>query len=540
MGDSALVKLAAPPAEVDSSTEDLNQILDALYGDIVMRGTDGVVTDGAGDIGQINNGRPDRIHVKTGITVGGRTLNTASFLLSKTGVQSGAAKTSGYPDFLLPAGGTDTTFDILGATTPLNMIIDGAAYSLETDLTSDALALAPSSNNTCLINNTGFTGQDLTKTIGEYGYFINIDTVGTEIIALDGKIACFQKGSEVFIGLINIAAGVILPLLRGIGGTTRETLSNNDTITLLLGHYIFLRNDLLTIDTTTLFPERDITEPTTPTSGDYWFDTELKTWKRYSGSAWEILGSIYLGYAICDSAGCKWVEHEDFDLPWNETLSYQRAYPSRISPSYDLTIDGPLLISIAGQYPIEVFSKQKILNYSDSENWESGESLVTDTWHYLYVKPTGELIISNIAPRKKGIRKGMYHPNEYWRCIYTAQNTDLNFYDFESKRCDGNPASHSGPFESVYGTIILDNYISPLASKFYGRFKTDAADNYAGIISLTLWALWPNPYADTQVYYQQNQYAYFESSVVTSGCYKLAGKDSVNDYLILQGYDISF
>lgn len=413
MGTGNLTKLPSAPTEVESNTEDLNQIIDSLEGNIVMRNTSGVVTDGAGDIGQINSGRPDRIHVKTAITVGGQTLNTAPFLLSKNGVQSGAEKTSGFPNFLSPAGGTTRTFSILGATTPLNMTIDGEAKELDVDLTSDTLALAPSSNNTCTINNAIFDGSDFTKTAGEFGYWIDIDSVGSEISSLDGTIQCFKHGSgpEVFLAIVDTTNNKLIPISRGIGGTQREAMSDNDVITLLAGHFIFLDNDLLTIDTSSEFPTWGGTSPTSPAVGKYWMDMDSETWKRYSGSTWETLHRIYLGYAICDSAGCKWVEHIDFNLAWNSNCFINQV---SVKSATEVYIDGDFTVNVAGK---ELQMNNYGLDLTVSDNLESGVSIVANRWYYLYLSKSGNFYFSDKCPRKYDGKLGLYHPNEYWRAI---------------------------------------------------------------------------------------------------------------------------
>lgn len=445
MGTGNLNKLASPPTEVKSSTEDLNQILDALYGDVVMRNTSGVVTDGAGDIGQINGGRPDRIHVKTAITVGGQTLNTAPFLLSKNGIQSGSAKTSGFPQFLEAGGGTSKKFSILGATTNLEMTIDGQAYSLEVDLESDDLALAPGSNNTCAVNDALFSSDpEWSKTVGEFGYWINIDTVGSEITSLDGTVQCFKHGSgpEVFLALVDTTNNRLVPILRGIGGTDREAMSDNDVITLLQVHFIFLKKDLLTIGTTKNYPVWSSTEPGSPVSDDRWYDAANQTWMHYNGSTWEQLNEIYIGYAICDSAGCKWVENVDFDLNWNQNI-----FINQISTynSNTLYIDGSSKVSVAGENV--VLQNQNNLISIDSI-LEDGVSVTEKKWYYLYMSKTANYYFSDKCPRKYDDRLGLYHPKEYWRCIGVF---------FTSNMVGGNYVLHPGINKPSVNKILFNH-----------------------------------------------------------------------------------
>jgi hypothetical protein len=430
MGTSGLVKLDALPVQTPSDPEQLNQIIDAMCGTQVMRDpTTGVIEDNVHDIGGLAVGRPAFINVGTGIRVAGQTLNIAPFLLSLTGIQSGAAKVSGYPAFLSPAGGTGNTFDVLGGTTPLTLTIDGVAKQLRGNITSDALSLAPSSNNTCLVNDVDIAGDPVwSKTIGEFGQYLTIDTVGSEITALNGTIQCFKitNGSEteVFIASIDTAHNQLIPLIRGIGGTNRIAFSDDDMITLLKAHWIFLDDDLLTIDTTDIYPSRGFVAPLTPSTGQYWLDSSESSWKRYSGVNWEKLGRIYLGMAICDSAGCKWVEHADFNLQWNGTINNYDVV------SLDATIFSTnatsLKVNVAG---VLVETNQINLETITFSNIEPGYTEQASTWYYLYVSKYGEFILSPVVPRKKDERLGWYHPSEYWRCIaffYNNSSSDFS------------------------------------------------------------------------------------------------------------------
>lgn len=415
MGTGNLPDLASSPTKVDATTEQYNAITDALQGHQVMRDSNGEPVDGTYDIGTPSSGRVRKLYVTNGINVNGQDIDLSSIALQSTGVNSGASKTSGYPQYLEAGGltGGDNVFTILGATTPLEMTIDGEGYTLETDLISDDLALAPGSNNTCLVNDSYISGDpDWSKTIGEFGYWITIDTIGSEIEALDGTIQCFSitNGSEteVFVAEIDTTNGKIMPILRGIGGTNRIAFSDNDTITLLKAHYIFLDNDLATIDTITTYPTWSASEPASPSTGDYWFDSTVKTWKRYSGASWEQLGRIYLGYAICDSADCLYVEHDDFNLAWNVLLSFT----SLKKLSSNILLSGSMSVNVAGEIVV-------INNFTldTSTDFIAGESLPSNQWFYVYCDKYGALYLSTTAPRKKDSRLGWYHPTEYYRCI---------------------------------------------------------------------------------------------------------------------------
>jgi hypothetical protein len=458
MGTNSLPKLAAAPTKVAATTTQYNSAVDALQGHIVMRDSYGAVEDGVSDIGQPSSGRPRKIHVSEGITVGGQTLNTTQFLLSRTGIQSGLAKDSGFPQFLEPGdqtgtGGGSYVRVLASSTDPLEMTIDGTAYTLEAELTSDDLALA--SNSTCLVADSDIAGDPVwSKTLGEHGGVILIDTIGADIIALNNTIQCFKitNGSEteVFIAYIKTTASMLVPILRGIGGTDRIVFSDNDTITLLKAHYIFLDNDLSTIDTTTTHPAYGKNSPNSPITGDYWWDTENKTWQRYSGATWETLGRIYLGYAICDFSSCLWVEHVDFDLPWDDFIGdyefLSNAGPGEGIQSYTADI---LKLSVAGNY---IETNEISISGLNFTKIEPGYTEQASTWYYLYISNLGDLILSPIVPRKKDHRRGWYHPKEYWRCVAFFYNDGASDFIFSYS----NPGSGKIDFSAV-GIVISDS-----------------------------------------------------------------------------------
>jgi len=438
MGTSSLPKLTAAPTKVAATTTQHNLTIDALQGHQVMRDSAGAVEDGVSDIGRPSSGRPRNVYLSGDIVQGGKTLNTAPFLLSATGIQSGLAKASGFPQFLEPGDETGSggshIVRILADAVPLEMTIDGTAYSLEADLESDALALAPGSNNTCAVNNANISGDPVwSKTIGEFGYWIDVDAIGSEISTVTGTVQCFKitNGSETEVFIANVEVdntgtetNRIIPLLRGIGGTNRIVFSDNDTITLLKAHYIFLDNDLETIDTTVNFPTWSATAPTAPETGDYWYDAANETWKRYSGTSWEVLHRIYLGYAIADASGVEWVEHVDFDLSWDAMVLLNQV---SLASTTSIIIEGDLKISVAGK---QIILKNQHLEQNVSDILESGTTITENAWFYLYVSNFGQLYFSDKCPRKYDERLGLYHPQEYYRCIGFFMTDETTGGDF--------------------------------------------------------------------------------------------------------------
>jgi hypothetical protein len=190
--------------EVVSST-DFNNLCAEMSGDPIIGHEIATGSRSDADLGDVNSGATGHIikdiYQREGnkfkiVDNSGkiiRVVDLNDLEEERFGVLAGKSKTSGFPDFLSPGGGSNKYFTILGAAIKLEMIIDGVGLDLESDLQSGVLGVAPAANNTCAISDV-FVGiaPVWAKTSGEHGYWMPITSIGSEIIALDGTIQCFQ------------------------------------------------------------------------------------------------------------------------------------------------------------------------------------------------------------------------------------------------------------------------------------------------------------------------------------------------------------
>jgi len=518
MGNSNLPKIAAAPTEVEATSTQYNAVVDALHGDLVARNSSGVKTDGAGDIGEPGGGRFDKLHLKTGMTVANRVIDFSTISLHPSGVTSGKSKVSGFPNFLTPLGvdgGATNTFTIEAESTNLIMTIDGVSYKLEIDLVSDDLALAPGANNLCDIDDTFFADQDLTKYVGEHGYYITIDNIGSEITDSRGTLQCFKHGSEVFIGKLDAVEDYITPRFRGIGGTAREVFSDDDTITLLKAHYIFLDKDLATVDTTTNYPIWSAIEPAAPATGDRWWDVVNTTWKRYSGASWETLGQIYLGYAICDDADCLYVQHEDYNIAWNE-LCYFNTIETDAADRGLLHVFGDIKVNVANNL---VFSGDVILD-KDSD-FVSGESDPATGWIYIYIDNLGNIFLSTTAPRPKDHKLGWYHPNEYWRLLSMAYKYEAASILMMSHSSRENLISYQDDWDwhNTPTTGLYDSYVCPIIRHAEIDWRT-TLPNGATIGKITITSLDRDPVTQYLMGFSSSAFVPASYTLKSSGLFR--------------------
>lgn len=387
---------------------DVNQYRTGLIGDLVPRNTSGSPEASQGSLG--TNSLPWKDIYMTGQFVkNGNVVDFSSFTGESHQIVSGAALTSGYPDFLTFVA-SSTTGRILGASTNLVLIINNASVTLASNIDVTGLTLGPTANHTCLVNDPTLSGQDGSRLLGEDGSFLAVDTIGSAISALNGTIQVFQKGSEYFLAYVDTSNNKLWPFKRGIAKTDRETLSDNDTITLRQGNYIFLDADGSTTYKTTLYPSFANTEPSSPASNQWNFNTSTKRWERYSGS-WSNMSAHWLGTVICDGSAAVAADANDFNLNWKSSL----VGSFTIMDSDTLRVYLRRLNVAGRDFYLSDFGQT--IKLSVSGDRESGVSESASTYYYVYADNNLKLRFSTIPPRYSDLRLGLYHPKQYWRYL---------------------------------------------------------------------------------------------------------------------------
>ena len=151
-----------------------------------------------------------------------------------------------------------------------------------------------------------------TKLAGEYGSYIDIDTIGSEITSLDGKIAAFSiangTDTEYFIARVNTTDNRLENCYRGYffdgsqAPIPRIVYTNNDTITLMHLTWVFATTaGALAVSYTN--PTISADAPGSPAINDYWFDTANDKWKVRSSGAWDDADATLIGVCFQDSNG---------------------------------------------------------------------------------------------------------------------------------------------------------------------------------------------------------------------------------------------
>ncbi len=354
--------------------------------------------------------------------------------LQSNRISSGAHSTlSSAARFLVPNGAA-ASFSIDGSPTTFSYVINDTSYSINTDVVTSGVGLAPSSNNTCLVNDATALLQESTKNLGEEGTTITVDAMGSEITALVGKLCTFKVvhggNTEYFLGLVK-STTQITNCYRGFfydstkSQVPRIAINDNDTITLHRTAWIFATTSQACVISYGN-PTWSYTQPTSPNTGDYWYDMSVNYWKSYDSVSWITANAMLIGIITSTSAACVGARSfEFFTLPearnnlvleWNSVTQLQQK-------------------SLGGI--VGVGSNIIRFNYSRplwdiTTDLESGYTEVASTTYYAYVTESGDTILSPLKPYDlRGSLSGWYHPYEIWRCIgyiFNDANSDILSY----------------------------------------------------------------------------------------------------------------
>lgn len=405
-----------------------NDFNTALGGDFVGRATSGVPTSGQ-NLG--TNAIPWGTVRANSVVVNGQTVDPALITTPPNIVVSGKVRTtSNQPAFITPNGAA-LSFILDGTPTNLALDINGTSVTVTTDITVSSLTAAPAANNTALVNDTDAADQHDTKLWGEpeHRKTITMDAAGTNITALIGKWAAFKMAgvaTEYFLAYVE-SATELTKCRRGffydssLNPINRTSFSDNDVITLMKLGWIFVENNGTTVDVSYNNPTWSFTAPSSPATGDYWYDMDNSLWKRYDGASFQIINRTFVGMFVNDTTACVAARCENFY--------------AKYSMENTLALDvSTAEIVIAKKTYQKVNVAGNVFEFENSlPTWNITTDLATSAdmydateqasrLYYLYLSDQGETIISDISPYYRDDMFGQYHPHNPWRCVGTAYN----------------------------------------------------------------------------------------------------------------------
>lgn len=363
----------------------------------------------------------------TSLVVNGQTIDAGQIAAPQNIIVSG--QTTGNSEKLdfIRASGSGLTATIQAATTNLNVDISGTNYTIETDISLTGLTAAPSTNNTCLINDTEIVND---KTAGEVDAIIKtitIDTVGSEISSLVGEWAVFKGSTEIFLAYVK-SATELTNVFRGFfldssgNPIDREALNDNDTLTLLKLGWVFVDDSTTTADVTYTTPSWSFDSPSSPSTGDYWLDLTNQLWKRYDGTSFETIGRTLVGYVIQDDTNC--VASRSLDKYFT---------PFKNVPAQVEVQSTEIIRTVLHNHQFQVWGNILNINFGQmtwniTTDLESGLTEAASTEYYLYLTEDGQTVISDRRPNYRAELSGHFHPHESWFCVgasYNDSSSDL-------------------------------------------------------------------------------------------------------------------
>lgn len=320
------------------------------------------------------------------------------------------------PMFLVPSVSANTV-TLKATSVNLDTYINGTVYNFTADASLSGMSLAVSSNNTCLVNDATLSGQQSSKAQGERGTFINIDSIGSAITALNGQYAAFKHSTEYFIAEVDTSNNRLKNTWRGVGfdntdtWVSRTAMSDDDTITLMKLAWIFGLNSG-GLDITYNKPSVSYQAPTSPSVGDYWQDLSVQQWKKYNGSSWVNQSAIMLGLCIQDTSHCVCARSFDFFKGYATLNDMELEYVD----STDVRVSRiGTKVSVYGT----VWSYDyDFVKWNTTNQLDTGESLSISTTYYCYITDKGDRFISTVQPYDRRFDLlGAYHPAKPWRCV---------------------------------------------------------------------------------------------------------------------------
>jgi microcystin-dependent protein len=523
MGTNTLAARSTGETITSSFFNDFNT---ALSEDMVGRNAAGAATSGQ-NLG--TSSVPWGTLYSDNIILDGSALDVSSLTSPANRIVSGKTRTtSNQPNFLV-ANGSAASLVIDG--TPTNLVVDinGSTVTVNTDITVSGLTAAPSSNNTCAVNDADAADQESTRYWGEplndylpwvgwdiastavndmaHKETITVDAMGSEISNLIGKLAAFKindgSNDEYFIAYVK-SATELTNCFRGCfldnAGlpVNRIKFANNDVITLMKLTWVFITNDGTTADVSYSNPIWSYDEPGSPTTGDYWYKLGESKWYRYSGSAFVSIDRTLLGVSIQNTSNCVATRSLDFyyDRKDIDTLTTERK-DATIVRGGNLNAN-VYVYSKLHNFNLSIIDWNITTDLAPTASKDSYLAETASTLYYLYITDDGDVIMSDIGPTQRADLLGPYHPHNPWRCVgFTFNDASSNLinttapikneklsrlnsaYQFSLTPAAGNPSGAifpSGSTSVPTGYLYCDG--SAVSRTTYSALFTAIGENY--------------------------------------------------------------
>lgn len=396
-------------------------------------------------------------------------------------IVSGATTgTSSQVVALFPTGGTGTAAGVVlsAATTPFVYYINGTSYQVSANVTISGLGLSGGSGTTsqCFLfaadSGTTVAGQQFTKAWGMYGTQIPIVGVGSNILSLagNGKIASFSTtgaSTEYFLASVNTtSSGGIYSLSdawRGCmwnnaaawapaAGLVCGATPGTSTITLLNTAWIFI-NTAGQLLVTYNNPTVAAIAPAGASGGDYWFNLTNTAWMTFNSVTWTTAAATLIGVSMQSTNAC--VATRTFD----SYISSDGLNNISLNKATNTVIQANDVFSQVAVFGNTNKFQTTRPSWSSVSNLDASVVLSASTTYFMYMEQTGQPVVSDQYPLKRGDLKGLYHPRETWRCLGSVDTDSNTAFVSYVKSFTGAPTSNILMANSnLYGTGLYAGY----------------------------------------------------------------------------------
>lgn len=331
--------------------------------------------------------------------------------LPKNRLVSGRVTGKNQPIVLVPTGSTNSV-KIKCATTNLVVYIGGTQYTFSSDITVSGLSTA--SADTATAAAAGAQDGELNQT----DITISAASSGVTALAGTGKLAIFKTSSSEYLFMkINSASTALNRGYRGYffdssdNSIGRNTITGASTLNLLKAAWIFLKSDGTAFAVYNQ-PIDSAAQPSSPATGDMWFNVTTEVWSQYNGSAFVAVSALPVGVCGVDASNCVVARTYDFFAAYSITNTAELEVRDA---------GGLLLGSKRNAVEISVAGSQYLFDESEfqikSTQVDSGITFAVGTL-YVYVKDTGVPVLSDQAPfDREHDLFGFYHPFAPWRAL---------------------------------------------------------------------------------------------------------------------------
>ena len=420
----------------DTFFNDLNS---ALKGDFVGRDSSGAAILGQ-NLGR--NSIPWGVAYINSLILNGSSVDASLLAAPSNRVISGKTRSaSNQPQFILPNGAA-ASFILEATAISLVLDVNGTVTTFSSDITKSSLTVGPSISATCLVDDLDATGSEETRVWGErfktrlnpglHKQTIDVDTMGAEFQAEIGQWKIIEiTGAETEYALVFVKSATELTnAYRGFftdstsSPVNRTKITNNNTITVLSTGWVFAENNGSVVDVTYTTPIRSFTAPSGPATGDYWYNFAINSWLRYDGATFQIINSTLVGIVGIDSSNCVCARSFDFFAKYENTNTIEL---DRLSDEVIENRNQNSIASVNGKIFDLGFNHETwniTTDLASSTDMYNGTEQ-SQTMYYLYLKDTGEAVISDISPYHRPDLLGFYHPHNPWRCVGEVRNDGI-------------------------------------------------------------------------------------------------------------------